>query len=251
MTSWVNTFTILSCRSFLENARLAVFLNLHSDLLPDVDGIARSFIVSYLDYLKYEIPNEVREKVRANPFQQNSDDPLIDLWQYTFSKLRKIGVAEQIFTFENRYNLGRNNIALMSNSSLNDLILDWCLYPNTTAFSLTEFDSIKTKQIQLIILKQEVWLSKFKAKVDYAIKHSNKSKWEKFALDELQLDILIQLHGEFQNRVTLWEQILVLLTQDELKTFESWVLSNFKRIGINQEIDLQDVKREFFTNFVD
>ena len=251
---WTGMFEMLSVYDLIERNELQQYLGFKFKNSTELQVIAKDFVVRFRLFIRADVSIEFVEEKHKSPLSSN-EDPLVAIWTDTFRELESIGQAENV------YRLGmlrqwerQEEIATILCTDLQYLLVDWCLHPELTVLRLNGLNPLIEAKLQTIVLREETWLYKlryhtngFKRMKTEGKLHDYFNKWEVFAFTELDIDVQIYLHGRMMNRLRFWRAFFDLLDDEDLRIIEVWANSNFKRIGILEQIDLISMKTELLT----
>jgi hypothetical protein len=212
--NWVPLFRALSLKQFED---FSVRLDFPILVSAELREIAKAFSLSVLTYSQRITPDASFIPM----FVQSDVDPLIQIWNNTFSQLKSIGYADSIFSWGQGVHRLSSDPYLSAPSEWDIFLTDWALDPNDPKWISLELPARTIAKLQSTLIQYEFHYQDMRFGIKKA-EEKPSDPWETYAFGTLYIGTWLHKVGDVVIRLKKWSAILRELSPEESDVFDRW-----------------------------
>lgn len=229
---WVRVFEALSLKQF-EN--FVGRLEFPASISAELSGVAKAFSLSVLTYLG----RSMSEESFIPMFTQSEVDPLVQIWNNTFSQLKSIDAADTVYSWGQKAYQIHINAHLSAISEWDILLTDWALDPNDPKWLPLKLSFGTIAKIQSAVIQYEISGQRMRFEIRQA-EEKPSDAWEGYAFNTLHIGAWLDTTGQAMIRLAKWSAIFVVLQSDELEIFDRWGYDTFTRYDVRNYFSIAE-----------
>jgi hypothetical protein len=229
---WIRVFEALSLEHFENFSSTLEFTTPVSNELKET---AKAFSLSVLKYLGRNTPQELDTPL----FIHSEVDPLIQIWNNTFSQLKSIGYAEAVYSWGQKTYRLSTDPRLSSISDWDILLTDWALDSNDPKWMPIQLSFGTIAKLQSIIMQYEAYAQQMRFDIKQ-IQEEPYDAWEEYSFNTLQILAWLNIIGQSEIRFAKWSTIFLTLSFEELRILDRWGYDTFTNHDIKNYFSLAE-----------
>jgi hypothetical protein len=154
--------------------------------------------------------------------------PLIQIWLNTFSRLKSLGKADDIYRWGQQiYPIATHKAGRISSMTEWDILLiDWAHNPSDIQLTPLDLPHKVIGKLQLVITQHEM----YSQEIRFELKKTPEKltdMWDKYLFTTLGIGSWINIIAQAKIQLSKWKAIISTLSAEELEVLDRWGYQNF------------------------